>query len=307
MKTLVFCTTLVLGCALVAPAQEKAAAPKAAMKSTVAPAATKMGAAKSTAAKGPAPAARPNPALLKPELLKAKAPDVFKAKFVTPKGEFVVEVTRAWSPLGADRFYNLVKNGFFTNAAFFRVISGFMVQFGLSAWPEVNRAWREVRIQDDPVKESNKRGMLSFAMGGPNTRTSQVFINFGDNSRLDGMAFSPFGKVLDSGMEVVDKLYAGYGEGAPNGKGPDQGMLQSMGEALIKRDFPEMDHIISATIVAAPAPAKPAAPAPAKPAAPAGAKPAAPAGAKPAAPSAAKPATAAPKPAAVKPPAPAKQ
>ncbi len=283
MKTLVFCTTLVLACALAISAQDKTAAPKAATKST----ATKSTAAKSTtavkAAAKPAGPGKPNPALLTPANLKAKAPDVYKAKFVTTKGEIVIEVTRDWAPLGADRFYNLVKNGYFTNASFFRVISGFMVQFGLSAWPEVNRAWRESPIKDEPVKQSNTRGMVTFAKGGANSRTTQVFINFGDNARLDAMEFPPFGKVVE-GMDVVDKLYAGYGEGAPNGRGPDQGMLQSMGDALITRDFPLMDKIQSATVVGAPAPAKPAA---AKPTA--------------------KPTTAAPKPAAAKPATPAKQ
>jgi len=279
MKTLVFCTTLVLACAFAISAQDKAA-PKATTKSTTA---AKSTAAPKAATPKPPAAPKPNPALLTPSKLNAKAPDTYKAKFVTTKGEFIIEVTREWSPNGADRFYNLVKNGFFTNASFFRVIDNFMVQFGISAWPEVNKAWRDASIKDEPVKQSNKRGMVSFAKGGPNSRTTQVFISFVDNSRLDGpgLDFSPFGKVAEGGMDVVDKLYKGYGEGAPNGRGPDQGLLQSMGDALIVRDFPLMDKIQSASIVGAPAPAKPAA---AKPTTPA-----------------AKPPTAAPKPAATKP------
>lgn len=286
MKTLAFCTTLVLAYSFAVSAQDKAPAPKAAVKST-APVAQKSTAAKSTtAAKAATPAAaKPNPALMTPANLKAKAPDVFKARFVTTKGDIVIEVTRAWAPLGADRFYNLVKNGFYTNAAFFRVISGFMVQFGISAWPEVNRVWRDARIADDPVKQSNTRGMVSYAMGGPNTRTSQVFINFGSNVNLDGSGFAPFGKVVE-GMDVVDKLYAGYGEGAPNGKGPDQGLLQGKGKPYLDSDFPLLDKTLSASIVGGPA-AAPAKPAAAKPAA-------------------AKPTTAAPKPAAAKPAVPAK-
>src|SRR5271165_5483259 len=153
--------------------------------------------AKPTAAHGTAPA----PSLLNPASLHAKAPDVFKAKFTTTAGEFVVEVHRDWAPLGADRFYNLVRRGFFTNAAFFRVVPGFVVQFGLNADPAVNKAWHDANIHDDPVKQSNKRGTLVFATAGPNTRTTQFFINFGDNARLDAMGFAPFGEIVE-GMDV---------------------------------------------------------------------------------------------------------
>ena len=134
-----------------------------------------------------------------------KAPETFKVKFATTKGDFTMEVTRAWSPLGADRFYNLVKAGFFTDVTFFRVIEGFMVQFGIHGDPAVATAWRGARIQDDPVVESNKKGYVSYAMAGPNTRTTQMFINFGNNARLDGMGFSPFGKITD-GMDVVKAI-----------------------------------------------------------------------------------------------------
>jgi peptidyl-prolyl cis-trans isomerase A (cyclophilin A) len=159
----------------------------------------------------------------------------------------VVEVHRDWAPRGADRFYNLVKNGFFDNARFFRVIEGFMVQFGINGDPNIAAVWRDADIKDDPVKQSNQRGTITFATAGPNTRTTQVFINFGDNAALDGQGFSPFGKVV-SGMEVVDKLYGGYGEGAPNGNGPDQGLVQSQGNAYLEQDFPKLDFIKTATI-----------------------------------------------------------
>jgi len=184
---------------------------------------------------------------LDPAALTEQAPASYKARFDTSKGAFVLEVTRAWAPRGADRFYNLVKNGFYDNARFFRVISGFMVQFGINGDPAVSAKWRDANIKDDPVRASNKRGTISFATAGPNTRTTQVFINFADNSRLDGMGFAPFGKVV-SGMNVVDALYAGYGEGAPNGRGPEQGRLQAQGNAYLIKAYPRMDYIKKATI-----------------------------------------------------------
>ena len=187
---------------------------------------------------------------------KEKAPDEFKAKFTTSKGDFVVQVERAWSPLGADRFYALVKNGYFDDIRFFRVIEGFMAQFGIHGKPEVNKAWRENRIQDDPVVKSNERGWLSFATSGKNSRTTQMFINFVDNKRLDGMGFSPFGKIVE-GMDIVDKLYNGYGEGAPRGRGPDQGRIQEKGNEYLNSDFKELDYIKTARIVAKDAPKEP--------------------------------------------------
>jgi peptidyl-prolyl cis-trans isomerase A (cyclophilin A) len=156
-------------------------------------------------------------------------------------------VTRDWAPNGADRFYNLVKNGFYDNVRFFRVISGFMVQFGIHGDPKTSAPWREARIADDPVKQSNKRGYITYAMAGPNTRTSQVFINFADNANLDNSGFSPFGRVI-SGMDVVDKLNAEYGEGAPRGRGPDQGRIQQEGNAYLQRDFGKLDFVKKATI-----------------------------------------------------------
>ena len=182
-----------------------------------------------------------------PAALNEQAPAAYKVKFDTSKGPFVVEVTRAWAPKGADRFYNLVKSGFYDNVRFFRVISGFMVQFGINGDPGVMARWRTAQIGDDPVTQSNKRGTITFAMAGPNTRTSQVFINFADNANLDGMGFSPFGRIV-SGMNVVDALNAEYGEGAPRGRGPDQSRLQSEGNTYLMKDFPRMDYVKKATI-----------------------------------------------------------
>jgi peptidyl-prolyl cis-trans isomerase A (cyclophilin A) len=180
----------------------------------------------------------------------AKAPEVFKAKFVTTKGDFTVEVHRDWAPQGADRFYNLVKMGFFTDVAFFRVVKGFMVQFGIHGDPNVSAQWRPANIPDDPVgKASNSRGMLTFAMAGPNTRTTQLFINYADNARLDSMGFPPIGKVIGNGMKTVDAIEGMYGEGAPQGRGPNQGRLQREGNTYLKSDFPQMDYIKSASIV----------------------------------------------------------
>jgi peptidyl-prolyl cis-trans isomerase A (cyclophilin A) len=198
--------------------------------------------------------------LLNPASLKLQAPPVFDAKFVTAKGDFIVEVTRAWSPRGADRFYNLVKYHFFDDAAFFRVIEGFVAQFGISARPDVSRVWENAKIADDPVTQSNTRGMLTFATAGPNTRTTQVFISLGENSNLDGMGFSPFGKVT-SGMEVVDKLYSEYGDAPPDGHGPDQNRIQREGKAYIQKAYPLLDTIKTTEIVppAAVVPGKPAA------------------------------------------------
>jgi peptidyl-prolyl cis-trans isomerase A (cyclophilin A) len=183
-----------------------------------------------------------------PASLTETAPPVYKAKFDTSKGAFVVEVHRDWAPNGADRFYNLVKNGFYNNARFFRVIEGFMVQFGINGDPKISAVWQDANIPDDPVKQSNERGMITFATAGPNTRTTQVFINFGDNASLDGQGFAPFGKVV-SGMDVVDSLFSGYGEGAPSGRGPNQGIVQSLGNPYLEKAFPKLDFIKTATIV----------------------------------------------------------
>jgi peptidyl-prolyl cis-trans isomerase A (cyclophilin A) len=176
-----------------------------------------------------------------------QAPATFKVKFDTSKGAIEIEVTRAWAPNGADRFYNLVKSGYFDGVRFFRVLPGFMAQFGINGDPALSAAWRQARIADDPVTHSNKRGMVTFATAGPNTRTTQVFINFGDNASLDSQGFAPFGQVI-VGMDVVDRLYAGYGEGAPRGAGPDQARAQLEGNAYLTRSFPNLDYIKTATI-----------------------------------------------------------
>jgi peptidyl-prolyl cis-trans isomerase A (cyclophilin A) len=190
-----------------------------------------------------------NAALKTPATLKEMAPATFTVNFDTSAGLFTVEVHRDWAPNGVDRFYNLVKNGYFDNVRFFRVVPDFMVQFGISGDPSLNSVWQSARIPRDPVKQSNTRGFLTYAMqggpSGPDTRTVQMFINFKDNSFLDGQGFAPFGKVVGKGMDVVDKIYGGYGD-AP--KGPDQGRLQAEGNAYLVKDFPKLDYIKKATI-----------------------------------------------------------
>lgn len=193
-------------------------------------------------------ASKVHPGLLSPTSLSEKAPAVFKAQFTTNRGPFVVEVHRDWAPAGADRIYNLVKAGFYDDTRFFRAIDGFMVQFGISGDPTVNTKWHDANLTDDPVKQSNKRGFVTFAMAGPNTRTTQIFINYKDNTSLDGMGFSSFGQVT-KGMDVVDSLYKGYGEGAPQGKGPNQGLVQQQGNAYLDTSFPKLDRVIRAAIV----------------------------------------------------------
>jgi peptidyl-prolyl cis-trans isomerase A (cyclophilin A) len=186
-------------------------------------------------------------ALMNPAALNEQAPPVYRVDFSTSKGPFVVEVHRDWAPNGADRFYNLVKNGFYDDGRFFRVVENFMVQFGINGDPRVSAVWRNARIKDDPVRISNKRTFVTFATAGPNTRTTQVFISYGDNHNLDGQGFAPFGQVV-SGMEVVDSLYNGYGEGAPQGLGPEQGKVQAEGNAYLARGFGKLDFIKKATI-----------------------------------------------------------
>ena len=187
-----------------------------------------------------------SPGFADPAKLTEKAPETFKAQFDTTKGKFTIEVTRSLAPGGADRFYNLVKSGYFTDAAFFRVVPGFMVQFGIHGDPNVSAKWREATIPDDAVKGSNIRGTITFATAGPNTRTTQLFINFGNNAGLDGQGFSPFGKVTE-GMDVVDKINSEYGENSPD----EQGRIQNEGNAYLKKNFPNLDYIKSATIVPA--------------------------------------------------------
>ena len=218
-------------------AQTKSDAPKAAPKA---------------AAKAPAPAASAAN-LLTPATLNRTAPATYRAKLTTTKGDVVIEVTRDWAPRGADRFYNLVRSGYFTDASFFRVVPNFMAQFGISARPDVNRAWANANIQDDPSgKKSNTRGMVTFATTGrPNTRGTQLFINMVDNKFLDPMGFVPFGEVVE-GMENVDKFYTGYGDTANQ-----EGVIEEGGKAFVDKNMPKLDRILTATIV--PAAAAPAA------------------------------------------------
>jgi peptidyl-prolyl cis-trans isomerase A (cyclophilin A) len=194
------------------------------------------------------PTPTPRPLILDPSRATEQAPEKFRVRFETTKGPFVVDVTRAWAPRGADRFYNLVKAGYYDDVAFFRVIEGFMVQFGINGSPEVNGVWREARIPDDPVTQSNKRGMVTYAMAGPDTRTTQLFINFKNNDSLDSQGFAPFGRVVE-GLAVVDSLYSGYGEGAPRGMGPDQGRAQGEGNAYLRGSFPRLDFVKTARVV----------------------------------------------------------
>jgi peptidyl-prolyl cis-trans isomerase A (cyclophilin A) len=191
---------------------------------------------------GGAAAAAP-PQLLHPASLHAKAPAVYKATFKTTRGTFVVTVHRAWAPRGADRFYNLVRAHFFDGVVFFRVVKHFVVQFGISGDPAVSRAWQTANIQDDPVKTSNTAGTFTFADAGPNTRTTQVFVNLGNNAALDTQGFSPFGRVT-SGMSVVTHLYGGYGDQPTN----DQPQITSQGNAFLRKQFPKLDHIVTARL-----------------------------------------------------------
>ena len=184
---------------------------------------------------------QPPAILLNPAAFNETAPATYVARFNTSQGLVRIEVTRASAPLGADRFYNLVRKGYYNEVRFFRVISGFVAQFGLNGSPSVNAAWRDQRIADDPVTQSNLRGTLTFATGGPNTRTTQLFINLADNPNLDSQGFAPIGRVI-TGMDVVDLFYAAYGER------PNQSRIQSEGNAYLKADFPRLDFILDAVI-----------------------------------------------------------
>jgi peptidyl-prolyl cis-trans isomerase A (cyclophilin A) len=194
-------------------------------------------------------AAQTKPSLMNPASLTEKAPDTYKAKFDTSAGEFVVTVTRAWAPLAADRFYNLVKNGYYDGNRFFRVVPNFMVQFGINGDPDVQRNWVGARMPDDPGgKKSNARGTITFAHAGPGSRTTQVFINFRNNANLDNQ-FMPFGEVT-TGMAVVDKINAKHGEE------PNQQQIQANGNRYLEKAFPDLDYIKKATIEPAAAPTK---------------------------------------------------
>jgi len=192
----------------------------------------------------PAAAQSAKPSLKDPSTLNERAPDIYRARFETSQGAIVIEAHRDWAPNAADRFYNLVKNGFYDNARFFRVLSGFMAQFGLNADPEVQRAWTVAGLADEPTKQSNTRGFVSFAReSSPNSRYTMVFINYKDNSYLDPEGFAPFGQVV-SGMEVAEKLYSGYGRTNV----PDQRRIVSEGNAYLAAEYPKLDFIRRAGI-----------------------------------------------------------
>src|SRR3989442_912019 len=185
--------------------------------------------------------AQTNAALKNPAALKERAPNMYKVKFDTSAGVFEIEVNADWSPNGADRFYNLVKNGYYDGCRFFRVVPGFMVQFGINGDPATQRNWVDATIPDEPVKQGNARGFIFAKSAAPNSRTTQVFINFKDNSFLHRQGFSPFGRVI-GGMEVVDKVYSGYGEQR------EQGRIQAEGNTYLTKAFPKLDYIKKATI-----------------------------------------------------------
>ena len=176
------------------------------------------------------------------------APAEFKVKLETSKGDLVLKITRDWAPKGADRFYSLVKNGFYDECRFYRVLSKYVAQFGIHGDPAVSGKWREAPIDDDPVKQKNTRGRITFAKGGPNTRTTNLFISLKDNTSLDSDGFAPIGEVVE-GMDVADQLHSGYGDGAPKGRGPSQKRLYEEGNAWLKKDFKDLDYIKTAKIV----------------------------------------------------------
>lgn len=190
-------------------------------------------------------------ALLDPEheLWNEAAPDSFRVRVETSEGDFVISVHRDWAPVGTDRFYNLVRTGFYDDSRFFRVRAGFIAQFGIPGDPAVSAVWRYREMPDDSVGQSNGRGYLAYAMTGPDTRTTQVYINLADNARLDEQGFAPFGRVTE-GMDVVDRIYAEYDESAGGGmRLGRQDRMFNEGNAHLDRDFPELDHLIRATIV----------------------------------------------------------
>lgn len=182
--------------------------------------------------------------------IQAQAPATYRVKMETTKGTFYIDVTRDWCPNGADQFYKLVNSGFYNDCAFFRVIEGFMAQVGINGDPTTQAKWRDQTIQDDPVTKQNLKGYVSFAKtSAPHSRTTQIFINYGDNRRLDKYGFAPFGYISKEGMKVVDALYNGYGEGAPSGRGPSQGRIQLEGNQYLKKEFPRLDYIKKSSIV----------------------------------------------------------
>src|SRR5216683_4825004 len=233
------------------PEKPKAEAPAETKAETPAPAQPQPEATASAPVEAPRKAY--DRALLRAALLKEKAPETFQVKFTTTRGDFIVTVNRAWAPIGADRFYNLVKHHFYDNASFFRVVPGFVVPFGISAHPPVSAAWEKANIKDEPVTQSNKRGYLTYAKTSlPNTRSTQIFINLKDNAGLDGQGFSPFGFVDAQGMKVVDMLYDQYGDSG----GPDQDQIEKQGKPYLDKGWPKLDSIKTATLMG-PAPETP--------------------------------------------------
>jgi peptidyl-prolyl cis-trans isomerase A (cyclophilin A) len=182
------------------------------------------------------------------EALAKPAPDSFRVVFETSKGTFVVRAVRSWAPHGVDRFYFLARNHYYDGVKFFRALPNFVVQFGLHGDPKVNDVWKDLNIPDDSVRLSNQKGAVTYAMGGPNTRDVQLFINLRDNRRLDAMGFAPIGRVIE-GMDVVERLFTGYGEGPPGGRGPDQDKIRSEGNFYLSREFPQLDQITTTRIL----------------------------------------------------------
>src|SRR4029077_10836794 len=233
------------------PEQPKAEAPAPPKAETPAPAAAapETPASAPAAASAPAPTSKPgfDRALLRAALLKDKAPETFQVKFTTTRGDFTVTVHRAWAPIGADRFYNLVKHHFYDSASFFRVVPGFVVQFGISAYPPVSAAWESANIKDEPVVGSNKRGYLTYAKTSmPNTRSTQIFINLKDNAGLDGQGFSPFGVIDAQGMKVVEMMYDQYGDSTPDNF---QDLINKQGKPYLDKNWPKLDSIKTAALV----------------------------------------------------------
>jgi peptidyl-prolyl cis-trans isomerase A (cyclophilin A) len=198
----------------------------------------------SAAALTAAVAAASGPSLLHPASLHAKAPAVFRAGFATTKGTFVVTVHRSWAPRGADRFYNLVRAGFYNGERLFRVVPGFVVQWGISGTPKISKAWQNAAIRDDPVRHTNAKGTIVFADAGPNTRTTQLFVNLAANTNLDSSGFAPFGAVT-SGFSTLRRLYSGYGE-KPTG---EQAQMEQQGEPFFRKRFPKLDRILKARVL----------------------------------------------------------
>jgi len=178
----------------------------------------------------------------------AKAPAEFKVKLETSKGDIVLKITREWAPKGADRFYSLVKNGYYDECCFYRVLPKYIAQVGIHGDPKISLKWHEAAIDDDPVKQKNTRGRVTFAKGGPNSRTTNIFINLKDSTSLDRDGFAPFAEVVD-GMDVADQLHSGYGEGAPKGRGPGQKKIYDEGNAYLLKDFKDLDYIKTARVL----------------------------------------------------------